>query len=270
MRGVVRNILQDRSAYTATFRDFLDANPQAILGDLAVSQEGDLPPAQRDAWLIQIEILKTALAGIIEGTVLFEFVIPRMGKRADNILLIGGLVLVIEFKVGAEDYDRAAKDQAIDYALDLKNFHAGSHGLPIMPVLVATEAPARPILIEEPSEGVYPVLLANASTLGHAIQAAVLAVQDARFDHRAWLTSSYHPTPTIVEASQVLYRGHSVADITRMEAGADNLGATTDALQAIIEQTRTAGTKSICFVTGVPGAGKTLAGLNLASLRGRS
>lgn len=241
-----------------------------FLETLPLAKRVICPPAQRDAWLIQIEILKTALAGIIEGTVLFEFVIPRMGKRADNILLIGGLVLVIEFKVGAEDYDRAAKDQAIDYALDLKNFHAGSHGLPIMPVLVATEAPARPILIEEPSEGVYPVLLANASTLGHAIQAAVLAVQDARFDHRAWLTSSYHPTPTIVEASQVLYRGHSVADITRMEAGADNLGATTDALQAIIEQTRTAGTKSICFVTGVPGAGKTLAGLNLASLRGRS
>jgi hypothetical protein len=256
---------QERSAYVASIDSFLSADPNAILGDLAKSQAGDLTPAQRDAWLCQIGILKRALEGIVAGTVLFEFLIPRMGKRADNVLLIGGLVIVIEFKVGAETYDRAAKNQAIDYALDLKNFHAGSHDLPIVPILVATEAPAQQMLIEEPSDGVYSVTLANANTLGDVIQVVVAANHCAEFDHGAWLIASYHPTPTIVEASQVLYRGHGVADITRFEAGADNLGATTDAIQAIIERTRAEGTKAICFVTGVPGAGKTLAGLNLVS-----
>ena len=260
---------QNRSAYMATLEDFQAADPQAILGTLALSQTGDLNPAQRDAWLCQIAILKSALVGGVTGTVLFEFLIPRMGKRADNILLIGGLVIVIEFKIGAETYDRAAKDQAIDYALDLKNFHAGSHNLPILPILVATAAPAGPTLIGKPIDGVFSVLLANAGTLGSVIQTALAAYSFAQFDHESWLVAGYHPTPTIVEASQVLYRGHGVADITRMEAGADNLGATTSTLQTIIEQARSAGTKAICFVTGVPGAGKTLAGLNLVSLRRR-
>ena len=192
-----------------------------------------------------------------------------MGKRADNILLIGGLLFVIEFKVGAETYDRAAKDQAIDYALDLKNFHAGSHDLQIVPVLVATEARSLPIVVTEPSGGVYNALLDNSSTLGDAIQSALTAYVRSDFDHQNWLASGYHPTPTIVEASQVLYRTHSVVDITRMEAGVENLSATTNTLQAIIDLARESGSKSICFVTGVPGAGKTLAGLNLVSLRRR-
>jgi len=262
-------LAQNRSAYTATFDEFLVADPQAILGSLSLSQTGDLTPSQRDAWLCQIGILKSALVEFAAGVVAFEFVIPRMGKRADNILLIDGLVIVIEFKVGAETYDQAAKNQAIDYALDLKNFHAGSHNVPILPILVATEAPAWPILTGEPIEGVFSVSLSNARTLGSVIQAAVAAYGVSKFDYETWLEAGYHPTPTIVEASQVLYRGHGVDDITRMEAGADNLGSTTDTLQAIIKQSCTAGTKSICFVTGVPGAGKTLAGLNLVSLRRR-
>ncbi len=258
---------QRRSAYVATMEAFRVEDSQAILGNLAMSQAGDLTPAQRDAWLRQIEILKSALAEIPVGMILFEFLIPRMGKRADNVLLIGGLLFVIEFKVGAETYDRAAKDQAVDYALDLKNFHAGSHDLPIVPVLVATEAPSLPVLVAEPSGGVYDVLLSNSSTLGDAIQSFLTSHEPTHFDHQAWLTAGYHPTPTIVEASQVLYRTHSVVDITRMEAGVENLRATTNTLQAIIDRARASGTKSICFVTGVPGAGKTLAGLNLVSLR---
>jgi predicted nucleic acid-binding protein len=266
-RTMVVEMPQNRSAYMATVDVFRSADPQSILGSLAESQTGDLTPAQRDAWLIQIKILKEALADVASGKVFFEFLIPRMGKRADNVLLVGGLVIVIEFKVGAETYDRAAKDQAIDYALDLKNFHAGSHHVPILPVLVATEAPAWPIVIGEPLDGVYSIALANVRTLGNVIKTAIKACNLTEFDHGAWLTAGYHPTPTIVEASQVLYRGHGVADITRMEAGAENLGATTDTLQAIIEKTRADGTKAICFVTGVPGAGKTLAGLNLVCLR---
>jgi hypothetical protein len=258
---------QNRSAYLATFDVFLSADPEGILGSLALSQAGDLTPQQRDAWLRQINILKSALIGIDEGTILFEFLIPRMGKRADNVLLIGGLLFVIEFKVGAETYDRASKDQVVDYALDLKNFHAGSHNLPIVPILVATEAPPVPILLEGPTEGVYEVLLSNSSTLSDAIRFALNAHHRVDFDHEIWLASGYHPTPTIVEASQVLYRTHSVVDITRMEAGVENLGATTSTLEAVIDQARANGTKAICFVTGVPGAGKTLAGLNLVSLR---
>jgi hypothetical protein len=259
----------NRCAYSATLAAFQSANPNAILGALATSQTGDLTPAQRDAWLRQIEVLKLALTGIEEGTVHFEFLIPRMGKRADCVLTIAGLLVVIEFKVGAEQYDRAAKDQAIDYALDLRNFHAGSHQLPIVPILVATDAPAQPILLSNSIDNVYDILLANATTLRDAINVVTREHERTRFDYQRWLAAGYHPTPTIVEASQVLYRTHSVAEITRMEAGVENLGATTSALQTIIDKARANCSKAICFVTGVPGAGKTLAGLNLVSLRRR-
>jgi Uncharacterized conserved protein (DUF2075) len=257
----------NRCGYSVTLAAFQSANPDAILGTLATSQTGDLTPAQRDAWLRQIEILKLALNGIEEGTVHFEFLIPRMGKRADCVLTIAGLLVVIEFKVGAQHYDRAAKDQAIDYALDLRNFHAGSHQLPIVPILVATDAPTQPILLGRSIDNVYDILLANATTLRDAINAVTSRHERTQFDYQRWLAAGYHPTPTIVEASQVLYRTHSVAEITRMEAGVENLGATTSTLQAIIDKARADCFKAICFVTGVPGAGKTLAGLNLASLR---
>lgn len=257
----------NRAAYSANLASFLCADPDAILGILASSQAGDLTPAQRDAWLRQIEILKPALNGIDDGAIHFEFLVPRMGKRADCVVAIRGLLMVIEFKVGAEQYDRAAKDQAVDYALDLKNFHAGSHLLPIVPILVATDAPPQPILLSNPVDDIYEVVLANASTLPYAINAAIARHEQIPFDHQRWLAAGYHPTPTIIEASQVLYRTHSVAEITRMEAGVENLGATTGTLQGIIDRARSNGSKAICFVTGVPGAGKTLAGLNLVSLR---
>jgi Uncharacterized conserved protein (DUF2075) len=256
-----------RSGYCAEIEAFKAADPQAILGELAKSQIGDLTPAQRDAWLAQIEVLHSAFAGLSSGMVLFEFLIPRMGKRADNLLLIDGLIFVIEFKVGAARFDRSAETQAVDYALDLKNFHAGSHNLPIMPVVVATRAPSIAVTIGEPVDGVFPVCQANSNSLGDVVRAALTRFRFPTFDFAKWLQAGYHPTPTIIEASQVLYREHSVVDITRMEAGADNLGATTGTLEAIIDETRATGTKAICFVTGVPGAGKTLAGLNLVSLR---
>jgi Schlafen group 3, DNA/RNA helicase domain len=192
-----------------------------------------------------------------------------MGKRVDNVLLIGNTVVVIEFKVGSKAYERAAKRQTVDYALDLKNFHEGSREATIVPVLAATHAPDHPITTEVGEDGLADLIPANARTLSQAIRRAIDVGSGPAIEPQAWLDAGYHPTPTIIEASQALYRGHAVSEITRTEAGADNLGATTGALSRIIDQARTTGDKVICFVTGVPGAGKTLAGLNLASERRR-
>ena len=201
--------------------------------------------------------------------ILFEYVIPRMGKRVDNVLLIGNAVVVLEFKVGSQSYDRMAQDQVIDYALDLKNFHAASHHTTIVPILVATHAPEHRAEVSLSEDGVSGVLFANSRNLREVIQQAVGLGAGPAVDSQAWLSSSYRPTPTIIEASQALYRGHSVKEITRSEAGADNLGRTTEALNRIIDQARARNEKAICLVTGVPGAGKTLAGLNLACERRR-
>ncbi len=259
-----------RSAYQADLAGFFADHDSTILGRLAQAHIGDVASAQRCAWIRQIEILRESLQERTVGTLCFEYLIPRVGRRADNILLIGHTVLVIEFKVGAKTYNRDAINQAIDYTLDLKYFHEGSRQAIIVPILVATQAPARPLETTVGVDGVAEIVFANADTLGAAIGYGSSLGRGPMIDPAAWLTAGYRPTPSIIEASQALYRGHSVAEIARSEAGADNLGVTTEAIGCIIDRARSAGEKAICLVTGVPGAGKTLAGLNLASERRRT
>jgi hypothetical protein len=258
-----------RTAYRTELTKLPVEHDDAILGRLAKAQLGDVTLAQREAWAEQIRILRRSLQNLPVGTLCFEYLIPRIGKRADNVLLVGNTVFVIEFKVGSKTYDRDAINQTIDYALDLKYFHEGSQQTTIVPILVATLAPPRPMDITISADGVAEIVLTNADTLGGAISHALPFGRGPVIDPDVWLTAGYRPTPTIIEASQALYRGHAVTEITRFEAGADNLGATTEAIGQVIDRARSTGEKAICLVTGVPGAGKTLAGLNLASERRR-
>lgn len=258
-----------RASYVAPLAEFLAADPLHILGHLVQGQGGDVNPAQRSAWMQQIDILKSSLpSGLkLAVTICFEMVIPRIGKRADNVLLIGDQVVVVEFKVGSDMYDLDAKRQVVDYALDLKNFHQGSHEAIITPVLVATFAPAVAMTPGQSHGDVYSVAFANAQSLAGVLDQIAARAGPSTITHSAWLTSGYRPTPTIIEASQALYRGHGVAEITHSEAGADNLGATTAAIAEATDRARVSNTKIICLVSGVPGAGKTLAGLNLVCQR---
>ena len=159
----------------------------------------------------------------------------------------------------------------LDYALDLKNFHTGSHNRTIVPILIATDAPPVVSAVEPWSDGVARPLLANSETLAPLIKAALSELgSDAADDPLAWARTSYKPTPTIVEAAQTLYQGHDVHEISRSEAGAENLSHTTSYIANMIERAKHEQKKAICFVTGVPGSGKTLAGLNLATERMRA
>jgi hypothetical protein len=245
---------------------FVASDDAAVLGTLTRAHGFALEQPQRDAWLQQCVILKRAVRHLRVGHVLMEFAIPRMGKRADVVLVIGGTVLVLEFKVGATSFDRAAIEQAHDYALDLKNFHKGSQLLPIVPTVVATNAPlvGKPELLWAPDMVASPIL-ASADDVQSTIDACLILEGHPIIDFGAWLDSGYQPTPSIVEAAQALYQQHGVEEIARSDAG--NLGATTDCIADIIENSKTTNRKSICFVTGVPGAGKTLAGLNVATKR---
>jgi hypothetical protein len=212
--------------------------------------------------------MKQALQHFKTGNIFFEFVIPRMGKRADVVLVIDGVILVLEFKVGAKTFDRAAIAQAHDYALDLKNFHRGSHTLPIIPVVVATgAAPNGAHELRWASDMVAAPLLASVDELPRIINHSVKTGGEVPIDFEIWLSSGYQPTPTIVEAAQALYQEHGVEEIARSDAGARNLGVTTDCIAQVIEWSKLEKKKSICLVTGVPGAGKTLAGLNIATKR---
>jgi hypothetical protein len=227
-----------------------------------------------------------------------EFDIPRLGRRVDAVLVTPSCVIPIEFKVGAKTFERPDYDQAWDYGLDLKNFHAPSHSAPIFPILCATEAPRGDARWKPPHpDGVRPPFRCSAAELGRAIRLALEATETpglantpesperkrrdlpdrpletplpaAPLTPATWGTGLYSPTPTIIEAARSLYARHTVHDITRSDAGAVNLAATADAIERIIATAKSRGRKAIVFVTGVPGAGKTLVGLNVATRHGR-
>lgn len=254
------------SYYCAKVANFLKTQEETILGELARAHHHDLEHQQKYAWLSQIKILKNQLSAHTEGVLFFEFSIPRMGKRADVLLLYKGIVFVIEFKIGSTSFDRHAIDQVHDYALDMNNFHLGSHTLPIVPILLATDAPS-PITQHQVTweeYGVAAPMLSNAGSLSTLLQNFDSL---GKIDVPKWRASGYRPTPTIVEAAQTLYMGHDVSEISRSDAGAINLQATAQRIGEIIEISKQDRRKSICFITGVPGAGKTLAGLNIATIR---
>ena len=252
--------------YEANIQDFLADDENAILGLLSRQHGFALEHQQKHAWQRQIELLQHLLAPIQVGWIYFEFSIPRMGKRADVVLLTGGVVFVIEFKVGSHSFDSYAVEQVHDYALDLKNFHRGSHNLSIIPILIPTVAPLQPEPVMKLAEDqvAEPLCISPAGLL-QAVEMAVKHCSALPIDAIAWSRSGYQPTPTIVEAALALYQQHDVKEITRSEAGADNLGLTATSVEQIIEDAKSKKRKAICFITGVPGAGKTLAGLNIAT-----
>lgn len=248
----------------------MQESPDAIFGALSTHYDFPLELPQKRAWTFQIEHLAGALKELPPGYVFLEFEIPRIGRRADAILLIDGVVFVIEYKFGADHFDRSSIDQVTDYALDLKNFHTGSHRAPIVPVLVANDAPDLQWSGLVAQDQITDVILANACSFGSLVIQVLLETRATPIDPIVWANSAYQPTPTIVEAAQALYRGHRVSSITRSDAGAINLGRTAACVAQIIDQAKRQGSKAMCLITGVPGAGKTLAGLNIATERMRA
>ncbi len=256
-----------RAYYVASVGVFLDAAPEAVLGSLAAHSEFAVEQSQRDAWVSQVAILKSVLPGLA-GVLFLEYSIPRLGRRIDAVLVCGAIVFVIEFKVGEACHRRADLDQVWDYALDLKNFQEASRHTPIVPILVATEAKEQSPLLAPPHEdGVYEPVKASAHGLRAWIDAAAQHIPGPPIDGVQWGDSPYHPTPTIVEAAQTLYAQHSVDSIARHDAGARNLRVTSRRIEDVVDDARGQGRKAICFVTGVPGSGKTLVGLNVATQR---
>ena len=256
----------NRYYYSDSIRTFLTSSPEEILGKLARSNEFDLGQTQRDAWLEQITILQNNLHDK-PGMIYFEYSIPRMGKRIDVVLLIGPVIFVLEFKIGEEEFASHAIDQVCDYALDLKNFHESSHEHVIAPILIATKAQCAGATIAATQQNdklLFP-MKSNVKLLGPTIEGVLRFADGPPMNNETWEKGRYCPTPTIIEAAMALYGGHSVGDISRSDASAINLGQTSDTISDIIRSSKAQSKKSICFVTGVPGAGKTLVGLNIAT-----
>ena len=216
--------LPSRAWYSASVFEFLQDLSDTIIGRLVRNSDFALLPTQRDAWLTQIDFLQASLVGLT-GSLFFEFNIPRMGRRIDAVLLTSTVVFVIEFKFGESVFERAAVDQVWDYALDLKNFHKGSHSVSIVPALIATEAIASPPLklcVDE-DKIYHPILIQNSADLRESIDLVQRNETGDVVNEKRWSRAPYHPTPTIVEAARALYSQHSVEAIARHDAGAKNL-----------------------------------------------
>lgn len=256
-----------RSFYSATIEEFVKTNENIILAEMVKCNPFDLTDLQRDAWLDEISIFQRELASFADGYVLLEYTIPRMGKRVDAVVICGGIVFLLEFKVGDAQYRSSTDNQVLDYALDLKNFHKGSQDRVIVPMSVPTEAvPGGPRQsVRRYSDNVCYPIHTTQHQIAEAIRFFIGKWACPPLDGQVWEVAEYMPTPTIVEAAQALYGNHDVKEITRSDAGARNLTTTTDAIKRIIEHSKETNRKSLIFVTGVPGAGKTLVGLNLAS-----
>lgn len=253
--------------YSDKISDFLQKLPETIIGEISVNGRLGHINTELYAWEFQIKLLKEVLQNY-EGHLFFEFSIPRMGKRVDCLLIIKNIVFVIEFKVGEKEFINQNIEQVWDYALDLKNFHKPSHSLLLVPILVATHAKGKQMEIVTTShnDNLVNPLKTNAEGLANTINEILLFFdEDDNINVSEYISGSYSPTPTIIEAAIKLYNNHNVEEITRNDAEAINLSITTNYIGETIEYAKKNSKKIICFVTGVPGAGKTLVGLKVAT-----
>ncbi len=240
----------------------------SIFGEICEQYHGDALTTTRDAWIKEIEILQNVLDPLenTDGKIIFEYDIPRLGKRIDVVLLLAGIVFCLEFKVGESKILESDLDQVLDYALDLKNFHKYSEDRVIVPILIATNYKQATSIIQM---SIYDDKVVNPLVTGELKLQALLQVVLNEFPNETpvnekWIISPYAPTPTIIEAARTLYESHSVDDITRHEADQVSTDRTIEYVFDVIKRSKAQGEKSICFVTGVPGAGKTLVGLDVA------
>lgn len=256
-----------RYYYSNDLQSFCNQTLEEILGQIALHTPFPLDQNSRNSFVHEIKLLQRVLKNIPTGAIAFEYTIPRIGERIDVVITCAGILYILEFKVGESSYPRHAIDQVVDYALALKYFHQESHQKKIVPLVVCTHAPSKEYQLTVDPDGVYLPILCNDTTLESTLTKLTGILCDEEFHFEQWLASPYMPTPTIIEAAQALYRKHNVKEISRSDAGAYNLGLTTEIINHIIEQSKQQHEKSICFVTGVPGAGKTLVGLNIANER---
>lgn len=253
-----------RSYYSNDIQSFLNQDNYSIFGEITTNDQFSAEDLQKNTWNREIEILKRELSQFLGGYIIFEYTIPRIGNRIDNIVIYKGIIFLLEFKVGEKKYPSYAIEQVTDYAFDLSCFHKESHNRLLVPILISTKAHSVKQEIRISKDNVLETICCNEYEIAKYITEVSLKFIQDEIIPDDWINSLYMPTPTIIEAAQALYLGHNVEDISRNDASAKNLNQTTKAINKIIDYSKANNRKSICFITGVPGAGKTLAGLNIA------
>ena len=258
----------NRCLYSSSFEEFIEADGNSIFGALCENYHGEALTTTREAWRAEISIMKGVSSSLpnANGQIIFEYDIPRLGKRIDVVLLLDGIIFCLEFKVGETKLIESDLDQVLDYALDLKNFHKFSRDNIIVPILIATEYrnSSTQINLSIKNDKILDPFACNKKDIADLIQKVRALFPDEQPVNPNWMISPYAPTPTIIEAARSLYENHSVENITRHEADKVSTDRTIAYILEVIQKSKVNRKKSICFVTGVPGAGKTLVGLDVA------
>lgn len=230
----------------------------------------DLITAQIEAWRAQVVTLQEVLSSpelaafdVNNWGIALEFVIPRKMGRVDAVLLIGTAIVGLGFKT--ETVGSSAADQIEDYCLDLLYFHEASHNRVIYPVVVASRGADLPTRKFQIFHELQPTTFVN------AVQGLTQKLLSLASEHSAkpqipisaWNSAQYRPVPTIVEAAIGMFASMQVADIAKAGCDPINLTQTVETIRRLASESAREGKKTVCFVTGVPGAGKTLAGLKI-------
>ena len=257
-----------RFLYNDNIKVFLNKDVDSIIGSMVNNSHGNLMTTTRESWESEITIMKNTLNLVnnYDGQIVFEYDIPRLGKRIDVILLIKGIVFCLEFKVGENSVLEENVDQVLDYALDLRNFHKFSQEKIIVPILIPTNYKSKTtdIRISAYDDRIINPIICGENSLSEIINSVLIKYPNECKIEDNWVNSPYAPTPTIIEAARALYNNHSVENITRHEADKVSTDKTISYILDVIKYSKENKKKSICFVTGVPGAGKTLVGLEVA------
>ena len=258
--------------YARRVGEFLRDSDTSILGALTQGNSeanfSKLEASAIEAWrdefgLLRIELsaLCTSVPGSEQWGLLLEFPIPRRQRRIDLVLLARDVVFVLEFKTGKADAN--ALRQVEDYALDLSDFHFPSRDVVLVPIVVSRETAAVAGACQFESARVKRPITVEPSRLAEELKRQLLlyAKDSEQIDLASWNEGAYHPVPSIVEAAMAIFSGMEVREIAHAHADAHNLTLTVDALFEAVRDAQRDGRKTICFVTGVPGSGKSLAGL---------
>lgn len=249
---------------------FVTTRPEQVLGTLTsgLAKEGfDTNVSTTFSWQREVSELQAALFQLLDTlppathwSILLEYVLPIVGQRLDCVLLADDLIYVIEYKGGSSASAHASLKQAQDYALNLADFHEASRHRLTIPIAVGAFRTSIPMDLTSQHHGAA----VSAAELPHCIVEShrTWSAKGKPIDVNDWNNSRYFPVPTIIQAASAIFRDHGVKDLAHSRAGTENLETTQKALAAQVRDARLRGIKKLIVVTGVPGAGKTLAGLN--------
>ncbi|CAH0310260.1 DNA/RNA helicase domain-containing protein [Roseomonas sp. CECT 9278] len=257
-----------RAWFHCTGAELLARDPDEVVGVLAAEQQrrGYSGAADQDgAWRDQLAALRRAVGSVggEDWTIVLEFELTRLERRIDAVILTDRAIVCCEFKAGELTPSRLR--EVDEYAMRLRDFHEGSRSHSIYPLLAAGSGPfVRPSQAGLPLVAMHQPLATGSAGLGDALR--WIALQEPPpsrpLDGRAWLDARYLPVPGIVEAARRLFARHDVLELGVARADAGNLTRTGDAIRRAIGVARSQNRRIAVFVTGIPGAGKTLCGLD--------